>query len=114
MIREPLSILVFLGIAISISWKLTAFALIVLPFSLFIIGYIGLHLRKHSAIIQEKMADITTILHETISGVKIVKAFGMERWETKKFFKESNNYFKLVLYVTRVRNIFHTIRIQVL
>ncbi len=104
MIREPLSILVFLGIAISISWKLTAFALIVLPFSLFIIGYIGLHLRKHSAIIQEKMADITTILHETISGVKIVKAFGREEHEYNKFKKETNNYFKLVIKLTRIRN----------
>jgi len=104
LLREPLSIIVFLGIAISISWKLTAFSLIVLPFSLFIIGYIGLHLRKHSAIIQDKMADITTILHETISGVKIVKAFGKEDHESKKFKKETNNYFKLVIKLTRIRN----------
>ncbi len=104
LLREPLSIIVFLGIAISISWKLTAFSLIVLPFSLFIIGYIGLHLRKHSAIIQDKMADITTILHETISGVKIVKAFGREEHESTKFKKETNNYFKLVIRLTRIRN----------
>ncbi len=104
LLREPLSIIVFLGIAISISWKLTAFSLVVLPFSLFIIGYIGLRLRKHSAIIQDKMADITTILHETISGVKIVKAFGKEEYESNKFRKETNNYFKLVIRLTRIRN----------
>lgn len=104
LLREPLSIIVFLGIALSISIKLTIFALIVLPFSLFIIGYIGLHLRKHSAIIQEKMADITTILHETISGVKIVKAFGREEYESERFKKETNNYFKLVIRLTRIRN----------
>lgn len=104
MIREPITIVVFLGMAISISWKLTVFALLVLPFSLIIIGYIGLHLRKHSAIIQEKMADITTILHETISGVKIVKAFGKEQYENKKFKTETLNYFKLVIRLTRIRN----------
>ncbi len=104
MIREPITIVVFLGMAVSISWKLTVFALLVLPFSLIIIGYIGLHLRKHSAIIQEKMADITTILHETISGVKIVKAFGKEHYENKKFKTETLNYFKLVIRLTRIRN----------
>ncbi len=104
MIREPITIVVFLGIAISISWKLTLFALGILPFSLLIIGYIGLHLRKHSAIIQEKMADITTILHETISGVKIVKAFGKENYENKKFKTETKNYFKLVIKLTRIKN----------
>ena len=104
MIREPITIVVFLGIAISISWKLTLFALTILPFSLFIIGYIGLHLRKHSAIIQEKMADITTILHETISGVKIVKAFGKEKYENDKFMAETKNYFKLVIKLTRIKN----------
>ncbi|MEW6196200.1 MAG: ABC transporter ATP-binding protein [Bacteroidota bacterium] len=105
LIREPLKIIVFLGIAISISFKLTLFSLVVLPFSLIIIGYIGLILRKQSTLLQEKMADITNNLHETITGVKIVKAFGMEEYENKKFFKETKSFFKLVLKITRIRNI---------
>lgn len=104
MIREPLTIIVFLGIAFSISWKLTLLALGVLPFSMLIIAWIGLKLRKQSGIIQAKMADITTILQEVISGVKIVKAFGMEKYENKKFTKETNNFFKLMLRIVRVRN----------
>lgn len=105
MIREPLTIMVFLGIAVSISWQLTLFSLIVLPFSLIIISYIGLILRKQSGLLQQKMADITTNLHETITGVKIVKAFGMEEYENKKFFGETQKFFKLVLRITRIRNI---------
>lgn len=105
MIREPLTIMVFLGIAVSISWQLTLFSLIVLPFSLIIISYIGLILRKQSGLLQQKMADITTNLHETITGVKIVKAFGMEEYENKKFFSETQKFFKLVLRITRIRNI---------
>ncbi|HKI79695.1 MAG TPA: ABC transporter ATP-binding protein [Ignavibacteriaceae bacterium] len=104
MIREPLSIIVFLGIAISISWKLTLLALVILPFSMFIITWIGLKLRKQSYLIQGKMADITSILQETISGVKIVKAFGMEKYENKKFMDETWNFFKLMLRIVRVRN----------
>ena len=104
MIREPLSIIVFLGIAISISWKLTLLALVILPISIFIITWIGLKLRKQSYMIQAKMADITSILQETISGVKIVKAFGMEKYENKKFMSETRNFFKLMLRIVRVRN----------
>lgn len=104
MIREPLTIIVFLGIALSISWKLTLFSILILPFSLFIIGWIGLVLRKHSAILQAKMSDITTVLHETISGVKIVKAFGMQDYENKKFMQETNSFFRLVLKIVRIRN----------
>ncbi len=104
LIREPLTIIVFLGIAISISWQLTLLALIILPFSMLIIAWIGLKLRKQSAVIQAKMADITSILQETISGVKIVKAFGMEGYETKKFMHETKSYFRLILKIVRVRN----------
>ena len=104
LIREPLTILVFLFIALSISWKLTLFSLLVLPFSLFIIAYVGSLLRKQSRKLQEKIADITTILEETISGVKIVKAFGMEEYEIKKFKKETNSYSKIILKMIWTRN----------
>jgi subfamily B ATP-binding cassette protein MsbA len=104
LIREPLTIIVFLGIALSISWKLTLFSIVVLPFSLLIISWIGLKLRKQSGMLQEKMADITTILHETISGVKIVKAFGMEEYENKKFTSETHRFSRLILRMVRTRN----------
>ena len=104
MIREPLTIVVFLGIALSISWQLTLLALVILPFSMLIIGWIGLKLRKHSSLIQAKIADITSILQETISGVKIVKSFTMENYENKKFMHETRNHFRLILRIVRIRN----------
>jgi subfamily B ATP-binding cassette protein MsbA len=105
LIREPLSIIVFLGIAISISWELTLISLVTLPFSAGIISWIGIQLRKYSARIQEKIADITSVIQETISGVKIVKAFGTEDYENKKFKKETEGYFRMVLRITRIRNL---------
>ena len=103
-VREPLSILLFLGIALSISWKLTLFAALILPFSMLIIGWIGIKLRSQSARIQEKMADITTVIQETTSNVKIVKAFGMEEHENKKFAKETNALRKLIIRISLIRN----------
>ncbi|MFC2135578.1 ABC transporter ATP-binding protein [Bacteroidota bacterium] len=104
LVREPFTIAVFLGIAFSISWELTLFSIGVLPFSLIIISYIGLKLRKHSTLLQEKMADITTVLHETITGVKIVKAFSMEEYENNKFVSQTLKFFKLILRMVRIRN----------
>ncbi len=104
MIREPLSIIVFLLIAFSISWKLTIFSLIVIPISAGIIGWIGLKLRKQTWILQDKMSEITTTLHETITGVKIVKAFGMESYENKKFSSQTFSFFKTILKINRIRN----------
>lgn len=104
LIKEPLTIIVFLGIALSISWQLTLFAFIILPFSTAIIIWIGLKLRKQTGVLQRKLADITSVLQETISGVKIVKAFGMEPFENKRFIQETKRYFKLVLRIVRIRN----------
>jgi ATP-binding cassette, subfamily B, bacterial MsbA len=50
------------------------------------------------------MADITSILQETISGVKIVKAFSMEKYENKKFMDQTHGFLKLIIKVVRIRN----------
>ena len=104
LIREPLTIIMFLGIALSISWRLLLLSFFVLPITMVIITWIGFILRRYSTAIQAKMADITSILQETISGVKIVKAFGMEKYENKKFMDETNSFLKLILKVVRIRN----------
>ena len=104
-IREPLTILVFMGMALSISWKLTVFSLLALPAAMIAIVLIGRKLRKQISILQGKIADITNILTETITGVKIVKAFGMEEYENTKFGNETKGFFKLMLKITRVRSL---------
>jgi subfamily B ATP-binding cassette protein MsbA len=105
LIKEPLTIIVFLGIAISISWQLSLFAFIIVPIASLIIAWIGNKLKKQTIILQTKLADITSILQETISGVKIVKAFGMEKFENQRFMNETKSYFKIVLKTVRIRNL---------
>ncbi len=104
LVREPFSILVFMIIALSISWKLTLISFLVIPSSAGIIGWIGLVLRRKTATLQEKMSEITTTLHETITGVKIVKAFGMEQHENKKFAAQTQGFFKTILSINRISN----------
>jgi len=104
LIKEPLTILVFLIIAVSISWQLTLFSLIILPLSMLAILWIGLKVRRQSSVVQKKLADITSVLQETISGVKVVKAFGMEDYENKKFFKETRSFLKAIVRIVKIRN----------
>ncbi len=105
LVREPLTIFVFTIIAVSISWKLFMFSLIILPLSILIIGWIGIIVRKQTTLMQQQMSRISTLLHETISGVKIVKAFGMEKFENNKFKNETLRYFRIILKIMRIRNI---------
>lgn len=103
--QDPITILVFFGIAFSISWKLTVFSLLIVPLSIIVIGFIGSILRKQSYLLQKKLGTIVDVLHETISGVKIVKAFGKEEYENSRFRLETQRYFKILLRKVRTRNI---------
>lgn len=105
LIREPLLIIIFLTLAFSLSWKLTILSLVVFPFSLTIIGWIALKLHKERGRTQQLLGDITSVLQETISGVKAVKAFGMEEFENRKFADTTWRYFKSLLRITRTRNL---------
>ncbi len=105
MVRDPLMIIVFLGIAVAISWKLTLIAFLVTPFAILIISRIGIRLYKESDISQRKMADITSVLQETISGMKIVRAFGMEDFEIGRFEEHTKSYFRSLLKITQIRNL---------
>ncbi|HNR66487.1 MAG TPA: ABC transporter ATP-binding protein [bacterium] len=105
LIKNPLAIIASLAIAFYLSWQLTLIALIVAPLSIGIISWIGLRLRKQSTLSQEKMADVTSVLQETISGARVVKAFAMEQFEINKFVRETQSYFKTLLRISRTRNL---------
>jgi len=105
MIREPLLILVYLTITLMISWKLTLIAFVVFPLALLVIAGIGRRVHNVSGLVQERIADLTSVLHETISGVKVVKAFGMEEFENKKFAHEGQSYLDTILKVNRIKNL---------
>ena len=84
---------------------ITLIALVVFPLALVIIGLIAVRLHRERGISQERLADITSILQETISGVKVVKAFAMEEFENKKFVKQTQRYFRSLIKITRMRDL---------
>ena len=76
-------------------WKLASFAFFVLPFALIPFIKYGRRLRHVSVGSQETMADLSSFLHETFSGRKIVKAFCMEEFEKTRFHKMTKYLFNL-------------------
>ncbi|MEE3195620.1 MAG: ABC transporter ATP-binding protein [Candidatus Neomarinimicrobiota bacterium] len=94
---EPINILTFVTLLFIISWKLAIIAIIIIPLAGFAIIGIGRSIRRKSRRTQQKIAEIMQILTETLSSIRIVKAFVNEKDEIRKFTRESSNYFKLLL-----------------
>lgn len=101
-LRQLFLVIAYLFLIIWASWKLTLIALLLFPPSIFIIIKVGKRLRSKSILSQQKMGNITSVLQETVSGIKVVKAFVMEGFELKKFFNYTRDYFKTMVRLTRV------------
>ena len=76
------------------SWRLALLSVIVIPPSIFLIVWLGKKLRRRSTITQERMADLNSILQETLTGIRVVKAFSMEEFEKRKFARAAQDYFR--------------------
>lgn len=90
--REPLMIIGFVILLFSMSVKLTLFSLIVLPVSGLIITTISRKLRKQAQVGQSILGNILSIIEETISGIRIIKAFNASTYVRSKFDEQNNNY----------------------
>ncbi|MCU1286652.1 MAG: Lipid export ATP-binding/permease protein MsbA [Acidobacteriales bacterium] len=73
------------GVVVVLGGKLAWVLVLFIPFIVFSAGKIGRRVRTTTRKGQDKLADIQHILHETITGNRIVKAFGMEQWELTRF-----------------------------
>ena len=94
---EPINILIFASLLFIISWKLALIAIIIVPLAGIAIIAIGKSIRRKSRRTQKKISHIMQILGETLSSIRIVKAFVNEKEEIKKFSKETANYLNLHL-----------------
>jgi subfamily B ATP-binding cassette protein MsbA len=101
--REPVTILIFLISLFVMSYQLTLFAIVLLPVSGIFIGRIGKNLRKKSRVLQAQQGTLLSILEETLTGMRIVKAFNGERKMTRKFNDVNQDYTDTITRVYRRR-----------
>lgn len=102
LIKAGFNFVFFLGLALLASWKMALVSMIVLPPAVILIGFLSKKLRASSTVSQEKMAAVTSIIQETVSGIRVVKAFNMEHFELKKFKRIAQDYFKTMVRLSRV------------
>jgi len=92
LIREPLTIIIFLLTMFWISPALTIFVLIFLPISGFVISRIGRSLKRNSNASQQSLGSLMSIIEESLSGLSIIKAFNAEQHQTLKYNEENNHW----------------------
>lgn len=93
--RDPITIIIHLGVMIFLSPKLSLFVLCILPITGFIIGRIGKQLKKQSQKGQEKIGGLITVIEETLSGLRIIKAFNVEDQQKGRFSKVNNQNYEI-------------------
>jgi subfamily B ATP-binding cassette protein MsbA len=104
-IRNPIMIIVYLAALIKLSPQLTLFLLIFLPVTAFVIGRVSKSLKKHSTAGQSKLGDILSIIDETLSGLRVVKAFNAEPAQLDKFMGENESLFHIKNRIYRRRDL---------
>jgi len=108
-LKDAFTIIGLVIVAFRMEWKLTLIAFLILPFSIYPIVAFGKKLRKIGLNIQQYLARLTSFLHETITGQRIVKAFSMEEYENKRFTRENETLFRIVMKRTRIRALSHPV-----
>ncbi|MDP2921481.1 MAG: ABC transporter ATP-binding protein [Candidatus Omnitrophota bacterium] len=103
LLLQPIQLLVYIVILIwikvyfSISWWLILVTIFIFPLITFPVLKIGNKLRKISTSTQESMADINSLLFETIYGIGIVKSFSAENYQREKFRSHNNRYYSMMI-----------------
>ncbi len=86
-------------------WRLALMALVAFPLAVLVIVRVGRRLRRISIKTQESMARLYTVLQESISGQRIVKAFGREDFESERFARQNLDYFHTRVKQTATREL---------
>lgn len=105
--QSPILIIVYLTTMLIMSWQLTLFVFILLPIMGALIGNVGKNLKKHSREGQNKMGEILSLMEETLSGLRIIKAFNAEKKMDNKFSNENEDYRRIQNRLMRRRSLAH-------
>jgi subfamily B ATP-binding cassette protein MsbA len=97
LLKDSFTILCLVFVVFWRDWKLAIIAMVVFPLTVYPISRFGKKIRKAVTGAQITMGSLTSLLQETITGARIVKAFSMEDYENKRFAKESENLLKLFM-----------------
>ncbi len=103
LLRQCFTLIFLLGVVFFIDWRLALISLSLMPLVMVPATKIGRRIRQSTRTSQDKLADLSQLLQETISGNRIVKAFRMEHWELRRFREASGKLLRVNLRYARAQ-----------
>ena len=107
LIKNPILIIIYLVALFAISWELTLFVLIVLPIAGYIMGVVGKRLKRDSLEGQTQWGRLMSMVEETLSGLRIIKAFNAEQQISDRFTKANEQYRRTISQVYARQGLAH-------
>jgi subfamily B ATP-binding cassette protein MsbA len=101
-IRDSLFLIVCLFWIFWSSWQLALVSLLLIPPVAGLVVLLGRRARHNSEVMQERLASLTSVLSETLGNIRVVKAFGAEAFEERRFNQENREYFRAYVRVRRL------------
>ena len=101
LIKYPIMIIACLGMMLVISWQLTLFVFIMLPFVGGVMGAVGKKLKAKSLASQNKWGEILSNTEETIGGLRVIKAFNAEKMMEGRFGRQTQEFYRINNSVSR-------------
>jgi subfamily B ATP-binding cassette protein MsbA len=105
--KNPILILIYLGTMIALSWELTLFVLVLLPIMGYVMGRVGKTLKRKSFEAQNKWGELMSQVEETLSGLRIIKAFNAEKKISERFHKGSDEFRRMSNRIARRQYLAH-------
>ncbi len=100
--RDVMTIVGFLGVAFYYQWQLTLIALVVAPISAAPIDRLARRMRRVSSGVQEQVGEISATLSQSFQGIRIIKAFGMEAYESARIARLTDGLRRLNIRAARM------------
>lgn len=97
LVRDTVMLLSLVAVIFYTDWQLALIAIVVIPLAIYPISWFGKKIRKITTSLQITMGALNSLLQETISGTRIVKAFCMEKYEHERFAAENERIYKFIM-----------------
>lgn len=108
-LKDLFQVIGLLGVVFFLNWKLALMAVVFLPLAFIPVVHFAKKFRQLSTTNQQTVAKVSNILHETITGHRIVKAFGMEKYETGRFSAMVDRLFTVIVKDIKINSLQHPV-----
>lgn len=96
LVKDTLGLVALIGVAFYTDWRMALMAFVVIPLTVYPASRIGKRIKKFSKRGQGAMGDLTSVLEQTFSGIKVIKSFASEKRELDNFKGQNLSYYNLI------------------